>query len=186
MAIKTFTTGEVLTAADTNTYLNNGGLVYITQSTFSAVASVSMNNCFSSTYDSYKITLQVFGSGATNCRLRLRVGGVDATGSDYYDRGYYNQAGSVLALTNSATGLGAFLTNYDTNVGYPGRVSCDIHGPALAARTVFHTQWADSFSVLAGDTHSTHATGTAYDGFTLTAASGTITGTVRVYGYRQA
>ncbi len=29
MAVKTFTTGEVLTAADTNTYLNNGGLVYI-------------------------------------------------------------------------------------------------------------------------------------------------------------
>jgi hypothetical protein len=30
MAIKTFTSGAVLTSADTNTYLNNGGLVYIT------------------------------------------------------------------------------------------------------------------------------------------------------------
>ena len=30
MAIKTFTTGEVLTASDTNTYLANAGLVYIT------------------------------------------------------------------------------------------------------------------------------------------------------------
>jgi hypothetical protein len=29
MAIKTFTTGEVLTAADTNTYLANSGLVYV-------------------------------------------------------------------------------------------------------------------------------------------------------------
>jgi hypothetical protein len=27
MAIKTFTTGEVLTAADTNTYLANSGLI---------------------------------------------------------------------------------------------------------------------------------------------------------------
>lgn len=185
MAVKTFTAGAVLTASDTNTYLNNGGLVYITQSTFTAVASVSINNCFTSTYDSYRITLQVFGSAASNCRLRLRVGGVDANGTDYYDRGYYNNAGVITALTGTAVQQ-VFLTNYDTNVGYPGRVSCDIHGPNLAARTVFHTQWADSFTVLAGDTHSTHATGNAYDGFTLSPAAGTITGTVRVYGYRQA
>jgi hypothetical protein len=30
MAIKTFTTGEVLTASDTNTYLANSGLVFET------------------------------------------------------------------------------------------------------------------------------------------------------------
>jgi hypothetical protein len=29
MAIKTFTTGEVLTASDTNTYLANAGLVFV-------------------------------------------------------------------------------------------------------------------------------------------------------------
>ena len=34
MAVKTFSTGEVLTASDTNTYLNNGGLVYITSTIF--------------------------------------------------------------------------------------------------------------------------------------------------------
>jgi hypothetical protein len=185
MAVKTFTTGEVLTAADTNTYLNNGGLVYITQSSFSGVASVSINSCFTSTYTSYRLLIQVYGSVATNCQLRLRASGVDASGTDYYDRGYYNNAGTVTALTNSAVSV-IFVTNYNTNVGYPGRVSMDVHAPQLAARTVFHTQWQDSFSVLGGDTHSVHATGNSYDGFSLLAASGTITGTVFVYGYRQA
>jgi hypothetical protein len=33
MAIKTFTTGEVLTASDTNTYLANSGLVYVKSQT---------------------------------------------------------------------------------------------------------------------------------------------------------
>jgi hypothetical protein len=185
MAVKTFTQGEVLTTADTNTYLTNGGLVYITQSTFSAVASVSVNSCFTSTYLSYRLLIQVYGSGASNCRIRLRVGGVDAAGTDYYDRGYYNNAGVITALTNSAVNQ-AFVTNYYTDVGYPGRVSMDVHAPQLSARTVFHTQWTDSFTVLGGDTHSTHATGNSYDGFSLSAASGTITGTVYVYGYRQA
>jgi hypothetical protein len=52
MAIKTFVTGTVLTAADTNEYLANSGLVYITST--SAVplqATVTISGCFSATYD---------------------------------------------------------------------------------------------------------------------------------------
>jgi hypothetical protein len=160
-----------------------GGLVYITSSSFSGVSSVSVNNCFTASYVSYKLTLQVYGSVNTNCQFRLRVGGVNASGTDYYDRGYYNSSGTVTALTNSAVQQ-AFITNYSTNAQYPGRASVDVHAPQESARTVLHTQWADSYTVLAGDTHSTHATGNSYDGFSLLAASGTITGTVRVYGYR--
>ena len=60
MAIKTFTTGEVLTAADTNTYLANSGLVYVKSQTIgSAVSSVNVTSAFSSTYDNYVITLSM-------------------------------------------------------------------------------------------------------------------------------
>jgi hypothetical protein len=55
MAIKTFTTGEVLTASDTNTYLNNGGLVYISQVTQTSGTNLDITSCFSATYDAYKI-----------------------------------------------------------------------------------------------------------------------------------
>lgn len=185
MAIKTWASGEVLTASDLNTYAGNPGLVYITQSTFNAVSSVSVNNCFSSTYVSYRLTLQIYGSGSTNTSIRMRVGGVDNTATEYYDRGYYNLTGTLTALTNSAV-TSAFITNHPTGSGFPARVSIDIHGPNEAARTGIHTNWVDTFTVLGGQTISTHAVATAYDGFTLLPASGTITGTVRVYGYRQA
>ena len=39
MAVKTFTQGEKLTAADTNTYLNNGGLVFVKQVTVGSAVS---------------------------------------------------------------------------------------------------------------------------------------------------
>ena len=51
MAVKTFSVGETLTASDTNTYLTNGGLVYITEGTASNTSAVDVNSVFSSTYD---------------------------------------------------------------------------------------------------------------------------------------
>ena len=61
MAIKTFTSGEVLTASDTNTYLNNGGLVYITQGFAIDTPALDVNSVFSSTYDNYRVVLQTAG-----------------------------------------------------------------------------------------------------------------------------
>ena len=63
MAIKTFTTGEVLTAADTNTYLANSGLVYITSVSLAgatAASPVAITSCFSSTYTNYRIVVSNF------------------------------------------------------------------------------------------------------------------------------
>jgi hypothetical protein len=58
MAIKTFTTGEVLTASDTNTYLANAGLVYVKSQTIgTGVSSVIVSDCFTTDYDNYKIVV---------------------------------------------------------------------------------------------------------------------------------
>ena len=58
MAIKTFSSGEVLTASDTNTYLNNGGLVYIAGGSATNTSALDVNSVFSSTYDNYRVVLQ--------------------------------------------------------------------------------------------------------------------------------
>jgi hypothetical protein len=70
MAIKTFTTGEVLTASDTNTYLANSGLVYIKSQTIREQLQVfRMTVAFSSdTYDNYKIL--ICNGGSTTVRTR--------------------------------------------------------------------------------------------------------------------
>ena len=58
MAIKTFTTGEVLTAADTNTYLANSGLVYVAGATFTGAGTFDVTG-FSSSYLFYHLEISV-------------------------------------------------------------------------------------------------------------------------------
>ena len=92
MAIKTFTTGEVLTASDTNTYLANAGLVYVTSVTVgTGVTTVSVSSCFTSTYDSYEILYNNGVSSVTEV-LYLQLSGI--TGTNYYSAGAQNTSGS--------------------------------------------------------------------------------------------
>ena len=50
MAIKTFTTGEVLTAADTNTYLANSGLVYVASGTVAANTALNFTSLITASF----------------------------------------------------------------------------------------------------------------------------------------
>jgi len=86
MAVKTFTTGEVLTAADTNTYLNNGGWVYITSVDLGGNTAVNVDGCFSATYDTYQIVISNFrGASAGYLYIQTRSGSPASTdtGTNY-------------------------------------------------------------------------------------------------------
>ena len=187
MAIKTFATGEVLTASDTNTYLANSGLVYVTSTTAgSAVASVTINNCFSSTYDNYKILISG-GSSNTPVDLALTLG---ASATGYYGGVMYHPFTTAGPATVNAVGL-----NNATSFLYAGAASANVavgqielYGPNLAKTTGISTQFAvpnTSGSVV--NANGFHNVATAYTGFTITAATGTLTGVLfTVYGYRKA
>jgi len=90
-------------AIDTTTKANADlvGLVYLNTTSFSAVASQSINDVFSSTYDAYRIVMDLLGSEAsTGLRFRLRVSGSDASGaSDYTNPTLYNQQNSSTVAT---------------------------------------------------------------------------------------
>lgn len=183
MAIKTFATGEVLTASDTNTYLANAGLVYVTSTTFSA-STVSVNNCFTSTYKNYKVIIKASSASALYGYVRMRVGGVDASGSGYaWGRWYYGTA--------SGNG-GGYGTTYAhvAEIGSLGSYNVlEFFNPQAAADThiLSHSTQFDNGSFY-GITHSgLHNVSTSYDGFTLFGnVSQTITGELWVYGYRNA
>jgi hypothetical protein len=173
MAIKTFTTGEVLTASDTNTYLNNGGLVYITQATISGT-STSINNCFTSTYANYLINVNI-ASASTNAdiRLRLRVGGVDSNGP-------YDQKGDI-AVTTTSVKLGDSSNSY-------GYGTIQIGGPQAADYTVGSILYHGLNTGVAAAGYRTTFDAdvqTQFDGFTVFSTA-TLTGTMFVYGYRNA
>ena len=187
MAIKTFTSGEVLTASDTNAYLNNGGLVYITQATMST-GTTSINNCFTSAYRNYRvlITTSVVGANAS-FNLRFRAGGTDNSSASY-KFALWNI--STVATTGSLVGNGnteiafAFVgsANGDTST------AMDIHDPQLAHRTKGSSTFFGYDSANwwnRGGGFMFDATN-QFDGFTVFTSAGTITGLIQVFGYRNA
>jgi hypothetical protein len=80
MAVKTFAVGELATSADVNTYLTNAGLVYVTQVSPTAASTIAVSNCFSSTYDNYKVIVTpVISASASDIRIKLRSGGTPSS-----------------------------------------------------------------------------------------------------------
>ena len=184
MAVKTFTTGEVLTASDTNTYLNNGGLVYVTSTTVgSSVSSITISNCFSSSFDDYRILVNGVDSSALNNLVKLSLN--NSSSSTYYSVVFY----TVWAGTVGAAGPGAS-TSTSFSVAFGGDVSdtnivLDLRNPYSSKRTTFTSQSSNaSLSAYGGgcDTSTNSSTG-----FTLSVSPDTLTGgTITVYGYRKA
>jgi hypothetical protein len=187
MAIKTFTTGEVLTASDTNTYLANSGLVYIKQQTVgTTVASVTVSSAFSTDYDNYRILIDVttLSNPGTSIGMSLN----NASGSTYLHGGIYMLFGST-----TVNGYGPAATTSWTDLmagGSPSCASVEIHNPFATRPT---TAMAQS---IRGNTSPSYGhyvmnaletSSNSHTAFTITTITGTMTGgTIYVYGYRKA
>ena len=186
MAIKTFTTGEVLTASDTNTYLANSGLVFVASTTFAGSAGVEMRNCFSSTYTNYQIELTYYGSTGSNTNWQMMTGTNTIDNSNnYYRNGYYWT--TVFSNFNSGPNTFEFVTNHGSTSSIFSYAKITCYQPNVSGqRTTSLLQSYDPASALVFTITDTVATTTAYTGFYLSAAAGNITGTITVYGYRKA
>lgn len=184
MAIKTFTTGEVLTASDTNTYLANSGLVFVKEQTIgNGVATVAVPDAFSATYDNYKII--VSGGIASGIGAPSIILGATVTG--YYATGVFSQIGvATLGATNVVNG--ASWTNMGRQNGNAINVSFDLFLPFATKRTSFvqHSATSETNGYFISQSGMLD-NATSYTSFTLNSASGTFTGgTINVYGYRKA
>ena len=188
MAIKTFTTGEVLTAADTNTYLANSGLVYITSGALSGT-STNFAGCFTTTYDNYRIVISSVSFSANAFLYFRMLSGTTPQIAANYSWGYTgideNGVGKNSNFAGSTQGyLGVNIT-IASNV--LGSASIDCFSPMLAQRTFLSVNavaYPGAFATLNGFSH--YNPSTAYDGIQfLTSAVPTMTGTVTIYGYRK-
>lgn len=188
MAIKTFTAGSVLTAADTNTYLANSGLVYVGGSDFSNELIVYANNVFSSAYDFYTVECTFVGSTATEIGLRWQTGtNTPDTTSNYYRYGFYNLTG-IFQLNASATNY-SFFGNSNSTAGVTSWTRLAVFNPNRSdTRTMWQHQHFDAQSGLQAYSDQQHATNTSFTGFRVYATNGTstLTGRIRIYGMRQA
>ena len=165
--------------------LGNAGTVLLNTTTMSAVASQSVNDVFSSAYNNYLLHLNITGSTTlTGVDMRLRVGGVDNSSTNY--------ARSQL-LQDSTTVTGSRNTSQTSWTNVTGIISTERTFTQLTVTQPFATLHTGAIADIIESINSgvyqkrsvfgTNVT-TSYTGFTLTPSAGTMTGTIAVYGYK--
>jgi hypothetical protein len=188
MAIKTFTAGEVLNASDTNAYLNNGGLVYITQAAIST-GSTSINNCFSSAYRNYRIVVNINSVSAASAGLyfRFRTAGTDNSSTLYkIAQSFVTTVAGTGTLVDNAGNAGTL--SFVASANSDNYLTMDICNPNTANRTTgsISTFGYDSVNWRTAVGGFEFDGSTSFDGITYFNNTGTMTGFIQVYGYRQA
>ena len=185
MAIKTFSTDEVLTASDTNTFLANAGLVYVTSASLSAGSTIGINNCFSSTMDHYRVLFtNVSPSTTVDIRWRLRSGGSGNATSNYWMQNISASASTISAFEEVSQT--SFRFNYAQG-GSNAFAWADLYFPFSAQNTTVNwTAMSYAGNIVNRSFLGFFNTSTSFDGLEIVVASGTVTGNITVYGYRKA
>ena len=146
---------------------------------FTAATAVSVNGCFTSTYENYLVIFSpVATASSQTVATRLRLSGTDATGASDYVVQQSLAYGALIAgqtTTSSTWIMGRVNTHRSPH-------SVFLYAPALAQETSINSVGGASDSLYTSMGY--HALATAYDGFTVYPTSSSMTGTLRVYGLR--
>ena len=159
------------------------GLVHINTTTFSAVSSVSLDDVFTSTYANYKIIADFNPSTTANHLLRLRVGAADTTTNYQYQILYAGNTSVSGARTTTASSWSVLNSDVTAAVGF----ICELLNPQATLSTIGKVSYlrnAASTTIAFQDNVIGYTPTTSFDGLSLIAGSGTLTGTIRVYGYK--
>jgi hypothetical protein len=157
-------------------------MVLLNTTSFSAVASQSINDVFSTTYDNYMIQLFFKNNTAQSyTALRYRVSGTDDSSGAYDNRTVYIASSSIGVtdqpdLTSQRISYGGQYGNYHTI--FVGR-------PFIADKTYIKVASVNNdatASMYAEDYQGVFQTATSFTGFTIIPAANTITGSVSVFG----
>ena len=155
------------------------GLVHINTTSFSAVSNASVNSCFTSAYDNYRVLVNLRGSTDAGGLFRMRAAGTDAA-TGYRNNILYNGPSNAAAGLYQASATNFYFFNHRNGIDLS--FSVDIFNPFLTKWTLGQSHFVDSLEMyIAGNKLENTV---SYDGFSIIAGSGNITGTVRVFGYK--
>jgi hypothetical protein len=178
MPVPDFSPGEVLTAAA----MDSIGLWKIAETSFTTAATPFINGCFSSDYQNYLVQVVAVGSGTADLYFRMRSGVSTPETGLVYDRYGFNWIVSANNLVSPNLSA-AFIAGVGTTSSLVGAIT--LYRPNETVHTVTNSHsWSNSSGGVFFPTHRIETT-TAYTGIELTTLSATtLTGTMRVYGYR--
>jgi hypothetical protein len=161
------------------------GMVLVATASPSAVASVSIDNCFTSTYQNYRIVFALTGATGITAALsmKLRASGTDTSTN------YVSQLFEAYSATSTST-LNPSGTDewYVANLA-PGQLdsafAIDIYRPQTATKTSYSglstVNYPSPFVLQTIGGVQTDST--QFDGATFSFASTNFSGNIRVYGY---
>jgi hypothetical protein len=162
------------------------GLVLLNTTTLSAAASASIDNVFTSTYSNYKITIDFTATSTANNDIYWygRSGSPAAdTTSNYNNQQIYISGGSVGGSQESNGRIGSVSTTYPTLT----EISFDLFSPNLAKATTYTSltmDYSNAGAINGRIFNGWQQSTTQFTGIKIYPLSGTITGTIKVYGYK--
>jgi hypothetical protein len=147
--------------------------------------SLTIEGCFSSTYDNYLLVHRVWAAGGEVILGRLRVSGSDASGSNYTRQ---SLSASSTTVSGSRLSNETSFRMVETGGGsLRNGAHVYIYGPNLAQPTAFRSVTVlDNSSARIIDYASTHSLSTAYTALTLFGSGATtMDGTIQIFGLSQ-
>lgn len=174
-------------AVAVNGAMTGAGMDLIVSQSFTSATAISINNCFSSTYENYKIVMSSTSTSGQAFYGYFRSGGVNKTSSLYnYASFYYNQGSS-----SGNQGVGASASSMTMGIaGGSALANIEIYSPFVSSLpTQFYTNYRYSSTSTSAEStggffHGYYASSESHDGIYLWVTTGTWTGNIRVYGYK--
>ena len=162
---------------------SSGALTLITSGSLSGT-SISLDNVFSATYDSYLLCWIVTTTDGEQ-RIRFRASGTDNTSANYR---YANAALDVGATPNFATLSGSGGTDF--TLGLPAGVGSNRYGYCLNILSPFDSSVTTKYNGTfyrgangGGFAYGAINSNSSFDGITVYNTGSTWSGTYQVYGY---
>ena len=178
-----YTSAQVVQAVPTG--INSAFVCVKAETAFTTSSTVTADSIFTSSYTNYRVMIKMLGTANTSCPLVLRVGGVSATAANYNRQ--LTLSSSTTTESVRATGLTSLGLEIPNGAFFSTAI-LDFFGVAVAEPTIVMTQqfkndgaYTTPYSYPA--IYYNHTLSTAYDGFSFSPVSGTVTGTYTVYGY---
>jgi hypothetical protein len=158
------------------------GLQLLTNTSFTTQSAVNFTNVFSSAYTFYKIVMTVNGSGAaTNLNCRFRENTTDKA-AGYYGASGIAAFGGQFQIGDAFNNTAQFTLRFVASLA-AGIISLDLFRTATNAEmtgTLFDVPNGQAAFIGINNVGMSNFTG-----FSIYPSAGTITGNVKIYGYKE-
>ena len=164
---------------------SSGSIVLLNRTAFSAVSSQSINSVFSSTYTNYQVIINGYSSALADMKFNYRLSGTDATANSYRSAlATYDDLGTYAFIGGTATYLKlGKIVDSSTQRSVWNMIVAE--PTANNRKGLSFTGWNGQTKIYWGGGDYIGSDSSAYDGFTLSCSTGTMTGSVAVYGWKE-